>query len=381
MLSLLTATAARMEKVSKRNISDQHTARQLMTHAIPHIRRYLRQLPRLVMDKQLILDIFYLSVCEWYLEDYQSALTHLRAVGNLMASLEPGSPFDDFIKETVCYNDIFLAMEMGSRPLFPLDWDLGDLSPERRLEISQSLADATTYCRMGRGFSDPQLNHIFSPEMKLILCDLVLWIDVGRYTWQTRTAPRENSEWACRKGQAFLHRLLSVSTADCKGKNGTVPRLREECVRLSLIILLSFLTTQTGWRSGNINASKLRTTIETDCTTWGSPSLDRMRMWVLISGALGVSDNAELEKWYLGEAAIMATGLKLRTYDDLCRSLSEYLYSPRFQRDILQSVERRLVTEEKPNIALPEASAGRPRPVEKQTFGFNLSSGPGRMLW
>lgn len=123
MLSLLTATAASMEEVSGQSLSDQHIARLVMTRAISHLCRDLHMPPRLVMDEQVILNIFYLGVRERYLGGHQSALTDLRAATNVMRSWDASLPFDAFIKETMSYNDIFLAIETGSKPLFRLDWD------------------------------------------------------------------------------------------------------------------------------------------------------------------------------------------------------------------------------------------------------------------
>jgi hypothetical protein len=389
LLCLLTATAARMEHVSKLTVSERNSARRMMTRAIPHIRTYLGSLSAAAMDKQVILDIFYLSVCEWYMGYYPSALTHMRGAQNLLEALSLDSQFDAFIKETLCYNDVFLAIETGHRPICSLDWDREPLPSGRCLEISQALAAHTAQGRMGRGFLEPGQNHIFSFEMNLILCELMPWIDLGRYAWLTRTALARDSEWTCRKGQALLHRLLSISPP---GPHADVHSpsegMRQECVRLSLIILLSFVVTQMGWRSGKINALRLRKCLDAadQDDSWGSPALDDMRFWVLVSGALGISDEPELEKWYLDYAARVATRLGLKTRDDMCETLSTYLYSPRFQGDILMEIEARVTPAESSEpwttSLSPISLAGTRRSSAiKQTFGFNLSSESGRLLW
>jgi len=154
-----------------------------------------------------------------------------------------------------------------------------------------------------------------------------------------------------------------------------------------LIILLSFVVTQMGWRSGKINALRLRKCLDAadQDDSWGSPALDDMRFWVLVSGALGISDEPELEKWYLDYAARVATRLGLKTRDDMCETLSTYLYSPRFQRDILMEIEARVTPAESSEpwttSLSPISLAGTRRSSAiKQTFGFNLSSESGRLL-
>ncbi|KIY01433.1 uncharacterized protein Z520_02985 [Fonsecaea multimorphosa CBS 102226] len=400
MLSLLTATAARMEQVSKKSISNRHTARNLMSRAIPHIRRYLQRIPALVVDKQFILDIFYLGVCEWYLEDYDSALTHLRAAGNFINSLDPRLPFDAFVKETIVYNDIFLAAETGRKPLLVRDWDASGLGLQRHKQISRSLSANGPQCRLGRGFLDPRQNDIFTFEMNLVLCNLIPWIDVGRHALQTRTLTLEDSEWVCSKGQAMLHDLLSITIADVDREKPTPSwRAWEECVRLSLITVISLVSTQMSWRSGRINALRVRKMLESHGGSWGSRAHNQVKLWVLVTCMLVASEDCELEDWFLNAAVDAAKDSGLTTYNELHQAMSAYLYSARFQRDILANIARRQNRGGEASSRDPEESAeamatdtkkvnsdndDNTRGLRKQTlgtFGFNLSSETGRMLW
>ncbi|OQV03138.1 hypothetical protein CLAIMM_08223 [Cladophialophora immunda] len=342
MLSLLTATAARMEEVSKKTISHHHTARNLMTRAIPHIRRHLQLFPDLILDKQVILDIFYLGACEWYLDDHESARTHQRAAGNLINSLDPRLPFDAFVKETIVYNDIFLAVEMGRKPLLVRDWDATPLGSQRRQHISQSLSANVPQCCLGRGFLDPNQNDIFRFEMNLILCSLIPWIDVGRHALQTRILTVEDSEWICSKGQAMLHDLLlSVTIPNFESENKSPSRAREECVRLSLIIVMSFVSTQMSWRSGKVNASRVWKILDSNGGSWGSQAHNQMKLWVIVTCILAASEDDELEDWLLNAAVDTSKDLGLTTYDELHQAMSAYLYSPRFQHNILLEIARR----------------------------------------
>ena len=131
MYALLTATAGRMKYVSRVRLDRHNSAELFMEQAIQHLRVYLKSHKDAVVDKQVILDVFFLCVCEWYLQNYSAALTHLSAVGHMMKSLDLSSKFDQYIEETARYNDVFLSVETATPPIFSLTWDTPALAPTR----------------------------------------------------------------------------------------------------------------------------------------------------------------------------------------------------------------------------------------------------------
>src|SRR5436309_14373624 len=102
-----------------------------MQKVIQCLRVYFKSYDDTVIDKQVILDVVFLCVCDWYLHNYDAALMHLRAVRHMMWALDLTSGLDQFIQETACYHDVFLSMETSMPPLFPLTWDVPPLTAGR----------------------------------------------------------------------------------------------------------------------------------------------------------------------------------------------------------------------------------------------------------
>ena len=378
MYALLTATSARMEEVSHVNLRRKNSARWFMNKALKHVRGYLESKSDIAMDKQIILDIFYLMVCEWYLQDYDAALTHMKAVGKLLRTLDSKSPFDQFIWETVRYNDIFLSVETATPPLFPLTWD-GAMPAERRSFISQQLESLKSYRRMGRGFTDPAQNWIFSFEMNTIIFELVPWMDVAQYTWRFRAADRRDSEWVCSKGQALLHRLLSCAAPDLQALHTSAKSRYEECCRLILIICVSYTTTQMAWRSAPMNLARLKIALHGIDRSWDSVALDCMLLWILLTAAF-IGENTENEAWFLERAEHVARNLKITTYDQIHELMSQYFYSCRMEQGTLRKLLSRLGSEEEAYLSYIKAPPLDPHHSYRQRFGYNLASTPGQNL-
>lgn len=379
MYALLTATSARMEEVSLVNLRRKNTARYFMNKALKHVRAYLTARDDQTVDKQVILDIFYLCVCEWYLQNYQAALTHLKAVGHLMKTLDGNAFFDRFITETVSYNDIFLSVETSTPPLFPLDWDGPTMPPERRTTISQDLGALLTYRRMGRGFTDPAQNHIFSFEMNTIVFEIVPWMDVAQYTWICRAKDPEDSEWVCKKGQALLHRLLSCRVPRLDQPDLPLKRRYEECCRILLIIMISYISTQMAWRSGAMNLARLKRALHGVDRDWGSIPLNCMLLWVLLCAAF-VAEGTSNERWFLSRAEPVAKDLQITTYDRLHELMCQYFYSSRLQQGILRKLLGALGREDQAMLSYAKAPPMSPEYVYRQRFGYNLAPIPGQNL-
>ena len=379
MYALLTATSARMEEVSNVSLRRKNSARYFMNKALKHVCAYLNSKNDLSIDKQIILDVFYLCVCEWYLQNYDAALTHLKAVGHLMESLDEKSLFDQFIWETVRYNDIFLSIETATAPLFPLNWDGPTMPPERRSSISKDLNALTTYRRMGRGFTDPAQNWIFSFEMNTIVFEIVPWMDVAQYTWMFKSADKLDSEWVCSKGQALLHRLLSCIPPSFDEPKMALKRRYEECCRLMLVICLSYVTTQMAWRSSELNLARLKRSLQGVDHDWGSVALNCMLLWILLSGSF-VGEGTREEQWFLDRAEPVAAGLQINTYDHLHELMSQYFYSSRLQQGTLRKLLARLGREDQALLSYTKAPPLSPDHSYRQRYGYNLAPTGGHNL-
>lgn len=375
MYALLSATAARMQHVSKITLAKKNAAHWFMDKAIACIRTYLQENDG-EWDIQVVLDIFYLCVCEWYLCEYSAALTHLAAVGKMLKSLNADASFDEYIRETVCYNDIFIAVETGTAPLFPLTWDNEPLPEWRRKEISRGLSAARRQLQMGRGFTHPELNPLFSFEMNAVILELIPWIDVAMHAYLHGQAVAEDSEWACRKGQALLHRLLSITPPPASSLGGEEDQgisWQEESVRLTLVVLLTYITGQMAWRSGVINTERLRRAVECTDQSWGSRVSNQLQLWVCLCGAFAAEEHPNLADFFLERAEHLVLDLGVTVYDGLCQMMKQFLYSPRMQQRTLLHLLNR-------TRSPGQQCQSQIEPVRRQCFGFNLSAEPGRLL-
>ncbi|KEF55300.1 uncharacterized protein A1O9_08954 [Exophiala aquamarina CBS 119918] len=152
LYALLAATASRMKRVSGIHFAPDHGPESYLSKAIQGLRALLT-VQMASSDRQLILDIYYLSVCEWYLGSYDAAYTHSNFLKRLLKALPPGmSEFDQYVYDMLSYDSSWfspagLGLPSGSdrRPkgpktssfvpyqLLPQDrqiWDLESLEPD-----------------------------------------------------------------------------------------------------------------------------------------------------------------------------------------------------------------------------------------------------------
>lgn len=109
LYALLAATASRMKRVSGVHFTADHGPESYLSKAIQCLRTLLT-VETASSDRQIILDIYYLSVCEWYLGSYDAANTHFVFLKHLLRSLPRGfSEFDQYVSDMLCYDDSWLG--------------------------------------------------------------------------------------------------------------------------------------------------------------------------------------------------------------------------------------------------------------------------------
>ena len=342
MYALLAATAGRMRFVSKVGLPKNNSAEVFMQKAIGCLRAYLVLWTDTVIDKQVVMDVFFLCVCEWYFQNYDAALMHLRAVGHLTRLLDLTSKFDQFIHETACYNDVFLAIETSTPPLFPLTWDVPPLTAVQWVQIHRELSDSKDYYSMGSGFANALFQRIFSPAMNAVVTEFMIWADMAQYTSITKTATGADAQWVSRKGQAMLHSLLSIPAISPEDVTVTPSRRREECCRLTLIILLSYIATQMAWRSGKMNMVRLQKVLWTVDRSWGSGPLDRILLWVLMCGAFAAEGTPD-EEWFLSRALQVARKLDVGGYESVRGTMGQFFYASKLQDRSMRKLAERIL--------------------------------------
>jgi hypothetical protein len=393
MYALLAATAARMKRVSGVTLPPESSPEFLLQNAIHYVQK--RFAPGTgspsADDRQDILDVFYLCVCLWYEKDYDAARSHLAFVRYLWNSLRPSdSLFDKYIHDMITYNDVFLAIETRTPPLFELTWEPENSPAERVQEVedetdnpsispSQSPGSTSTSTHSPLSVSTsssystklsttPSIatgfitlttsNSLQLPDSLIgILKDLIPLIRTAHdHLPPLAPLPPAETQYASLKTQALLHKLLSFQPLT------TTPA---SSIILTLIILLSCMSTSPAWRAGKLEMSdlshRLRSTlsllphqstpypivvdnIHYEATTFPAlcPSLagidDSLLLWILVSGAFAAQTHAQSEQWFLDQAVQCARRIGIYDLWTLRMELMTYLYLDHLEGSTLEKL-------------------------------------------
>lgn len=381
MYALLAATAARMKRVSGITFPPESSPEFLLHNAIRCIREYFASCtgPLSADDRQVILDIFYLCVCEWYEKSYAVARTHLAFVRHFWSSLRPSqSIFDKYIHDMITYNDVFLAIETASPPLIELTWEPAQLPAERMREIEEGISkfsispsqspsstvtssysplsastSASSSTRpqstspIATGFAALITHNTAQLPLELvgILQDLIPLVQTAHHHANTFTPPSpKETQWVSLKTQALLHKLVSLKTHD---------HILASSIDLSLIILLSCMSTSAAWRSGKVDMPQLARRLHSALSLqpWQdarypivvdnihyeqttlpalSPSVrgidDSLLLWILVSGAFAAQTHVQEEQWFLVQAVQCAKRMGKYDARTLRIELLRFLY-------------------------------------------------------
>ncbi len=377
MYALLTATTAHLNKMSSNPSSKLPNT--YMQPAIQSLRVYLQaRTDQTTIDRQLVLDVLYLAVAEWFGGDYTATMTHMRALTQLTKLLDKSDCLSQYIYEMVSLIDIYISAETGSQPLLPLPHVFGAYSKEKSALMNRELDEAllaplkrssrrdekavtSRNClsvilkpwidwpwrtekagiprsddlptgiteRMGLGFNEVLGTKLFSPEMHAIVTDLVHSTQVTLYAQICPSATQDDVVWATRKSYTLLHRLVSfrpVQTSfDISPITPPDSSRKEECIRLALIILISHLSSPTEHRSTRINTQRLQIALTGIDTTWGSKLEDEMLLWVLGAPLLLELDEST-EEYFMDQAALVARNLGIHDYTGVQKMLWRYLH-------------------------------------------------------
>lgn len=384
MYALLTMTACGMRNVAGVSVDASNSAEFFMAKALPQLRRELASISageRLV-DKQILLDIFYLFAHEWWHERYEIALTHLKIVQTLSVQLDVSLPLDRYVFEGACFDDVMICLESGTRPMRALDWAPPDLTDPEQAEIKKKLEEVRAsglFRKPGGedevGFSQRRTLAIFlvplksdqktapvvvltphmgagllraaeriaNPSILHLMRDILFLIEVMQYLWISSSPESRYAQWATKKVHAVLHVLLSMHLIG-----------EWECVRLSVVMMMGALSSNRSWKSGEMNSRRLQAallgkqnhltvnktwiaSLEATSDTAVNFTDQKMLLWVLVLGAAKTSRNTSHE-WFVEQALNAARDLGLRTGDQFQEVLVEYLYLLRSQQTVVQEL-------------------------------------------
>jgi Fungal specific transcription factor domain len=360
MYALLTATAAHMNRIAP---AGQKVDNKYMAAAIRSLRMFLASLDtKKRIDPQFVLDVLFLSNAERCRGNDEAALMHLRVLRQLTKLLDMSFSSDRYVYQMVCDTDVFISVETATRPLFALSWDPGVISESRKAvigyELDQALSQPRVHIRqafmgtaaasqsvnfkqrMGIGFIDALAAGIFSTNLHAIISDLVQTIDIAMYSSICPSATEADAVWVHRKTTALAHRLSSLgdirkSALDDNNLAGTLEShiasltpSQEECCRLALIILLTYIPSTVANRSLTKNAVRLQLAISALAgLSWGSRIADEMLLWVLVTGLVIVLDRPE-EEWFTSRVLRVTSELGIHDLTGLRDFMWRFLYRP-----------------------------------------------------
>lgn len=283
--------------------------------------------------------------------------------------------------DNAVFDDVMICLETATRPLRALDWSPSDLSAADQAEIRTKLAkvrqsgvaydpyvlasDALSSRRTLAIFLAPLTTDqktapiiVLTPEtnhgliriaqitgnvhMLKLLREIFLVISVMQYTWISITPDSKYAQWATKKVHAIMHALLSIHLMG-----------EWECVRLSMIIMLSVVSTNRAWRSAPMNASRLRAALTGNSNHLDEvtpPSEDSkitedisitftdqgMLLWALVVGA--VSASGKDRNWFVRRTTTTAWSLGLRSGNQLREALKEYPYFLKSQQTFVEEL-------------------------------------------
>lgn len=380
MFSLLTVAAARMKIVSGVQLAPTSSSEYFMAIAIPYLRDHLLAASSPTgVDSQTIFDIYWLAVSELYTANLAGVESHLKILAQLARFLNLADPFDDQLFESINVLDVLLSIETGRLPSLPLTWRPPSVPAER---FNQIQAEVTQMClqgssphssvsspditaaqatdaivlappspgeslnsasimvnmRMGHAFEQMLLQISLPQGFLTIVHDILHAVDVAKFIMFSEKATKAEAEWLCKEGYAATHRLLSLSSDNATPTDDRF----SEAVRLSFIVMMSFILTRLTWRTGQLNAARLRQAILgiRNERPYHNEEHKGVLLWMYATGALAANDDSEDESWFMQEGAWMAVLLDLRTCHEICNHLSRYLFLPALQERHVRKISR-----------------------------------------
>lgn len=356
--SLLAATFSHMNLVT---VAGQPSENRYIAPAIGSLRKFLGSLDtKKSIDPQIILDILFLSNAERCRQNDETALTHLRILRQLTQLLDMSIDCHRYVYEMVCDADVFLAVEIATRPLFASSRDPGVIPESRKISIDHELdlalsqqqaaarhgfmgvdvsRSAKFKQRMGVGFLEALDASLFSTEMRGIILDLLQTLDIAMYSSMCFSATEADATWVHKKTMALAHRLMSFQAVDRSAQDrdlladnaeSHVPSLtscQEECCRLALVIILTYLPSTIASHSVTMNMVRLQRALSGPGSSWGSKIADEVLLWVLITGYFVALDRPE-EEWFTGRAVRLASELGIHDHSSLYNTMWRFLHKP-----------------------------------------------------
>jgi hypothetical protein len=230
MYALLAATASRMRRVSGVSFRADNGPEIYLHKALQCLRMLLdNNSQSAVEDRQIILDIYYLSVCGWYMERYGESKTHFNVLKHFWKTLTPGqSTLDQYIYDLLSYNTIFLEAD-ATKVLASTGVDRFSHLPGHGT-IANPLAWHPKHPVSVRHCSALPValeQAAYSPDLRQVVQELPLLLLLHNNLVQNSELSCPERDWVRSKSRSLVLRLLELPSYG-----------GELCCRLTLVILL-----------------------------------------------------------------------------------------------------------------------------------------------
>ena len=301
LYALLAATASRMRRVSGISFHPDSGPEFYLHQAIQSLRVLLDN-QSAASDRQIILDIYYLSVCEWYLESYEASKTHLNYLTQVWNSLVPGlSTFDQYLYDMLSYNANFLSLNPSdireATRQDPPSLDNGSFYQSPAWKPKRP-PWASGHCS---GFSSAFEFTTYSPDLKDIVHDLPPLLRLHHYLKRKLDFVGPEIEWVHSKSRSLINRLLELPSYG-----------HELCCRLSLVLILRHISQFTSPQT-TPTLPKMESRLGTDPTLVTRRLRRQLQYEILlpsneISLRLAMSADSPNDTSFVGPAANIWTG-------------------------------------------------------------------------
>ena len=297
-----------------------------MSKALRTMRMYFAQVSAGPFDHQVILDIFFVSLAEFFRKNFAAMRIHLRMVHHIVDSLGGWDRVSQYIREVCCYTELCFALRTGEMPLFEMMWDPGPAQCNEALQ-DKSASWPLEIKACGTGFENPLCEGFFDGTTKSIIEELANDIPALEYVRNDAEAAPADSQWACIRSRAMLHRLLSLRKPN---QQGSLQERKAHCVITALIMLMGYenlcvspLRYSKPVRRRLIDALKFSNSDFNEQNNWGRHN--DMLLWITITG-VRIARGSDDEEWFMSRAVQGCRILGLESYDQLHGLVRKFIW-------------------------------------------------------
>lgn len=189
------------------------------------------------VDSWLILAVYSLGVAALWDSNYETAVTHMLVVKELVDKIGGMRVLEPYVMESLLLGNKYLALNRLVPSILSLDWDPGQFPPDRMLEIRQVLC--SKILNLGQDLLSLHTD-VLDRDLLEVINDTVLYTQVSQYIRVPGNAQGADTErWLYLRHQALVYRLLALPVS---------PGI-QECCRMAVLLWILSITIQLGNRA------------------------------------------------------------------------------------------------------------------------------------